>query len=129
MTLCSRSRRSRREVFCPRPVLKQGRRPPQGRLPCRVGLLSSRAPPLGSPCRRGLLAADGNYIDLGGPLDLVRSRWNLARLLIHEAFALVVAEDHFVVVHRFQVLGQQWHLSSATRGVDLELRNRETGGP
>src|SRR3981081_1651488 len=92
-------------------------------------LLAGRASALGSARRRGFLPTDGNYIDLGRPLDLVRSSRNLSRLLVNEALALVVAEDHFVVVHRFQVLRQERHLASPAWGVDHELRNREARRP
>jgi len=84
---------------------------------------------LGSTRRRGFLATNGNDVQLGGALDLVRSGGNRARLLVDVALALVVAEDYFVVVHRLQVFREERHLAAATRGVDHELRHCETRRP
>jgi len=66
---------------------------------------------------------------VGSRFELGRSRRHCARLLVDEALALVVAEDHFIVGHRLQVLGKERNFASATRGVDHKLRNRETRRP
>src|SRR5450756_465602 len=93
------------------------------------GLFARRAPALSSPRRRGFLPADRHDTDFGRRLELGRNCGHRARLLVDEALALVVPEDHFVVIHLLQVLGQEWHLAAAARGVDNKLRNREAGCP
>src|SRR4029077_17492077 len=101
----------------------------RGGLFVRVGLFARRAPTLGSTRRRGFLPADRHHADFGCRLELGRRGRDHAWLLVNEALALVVPENHFVVVHGFKVLRQERHFSAATGGVDHELRHCQTRSP
>src|SRR5687768_6742497 len=56
-------------------------------------------------------------------------RRNLARLLVREPLALVVPEDHLVVVYLLHVLREKRDLATTSRRVDDEMRNSETRRP
>src|SRR5688500_5759796 len=56
-------------------------------------------------------------------------RRNLARLLVRESLALVVPENHLVIIDLLDVLGKERNLPTTTRRIDDEMRNGETGRP
>src|SRR5215218_5969555 len=66
---------------------------------------------------------------LGGDHRHLARHVDLARLLVAEPLALVVAEDHLVVVDLLDVLGEERNLASTARGVDDELRHGEARCP
>src|SRR5688572_30230449 len=88
-----------------------------------------RSPSLGDSGFRRLLPADRHDIHLGSPLDIRLRNRNLPRLLVREPFPFVIPEDDLVLADALDVLGKQRNLTSTTRGVDHELRHRESRRP
>src|SRR5215207_11664088 len=103
----------------------------RGRSPRRASAVR-RLPPTGrAAILRRLPRLDRHHIGrcLGGDHRHLALHVDLARLLVAEPLALIVAEDHLVVVDLLDVLGEERNLASTTRGVDDELRHGEPGRP
>src|SRR5205085_10377782 len=87
--------------------------------------LLARCFPSSRSCNSLLLLLSPNRNDV----RLLSGRRRRPRLLVREPLSLVIPEYHFVVVDLLDILRPQRNFSSTTRGVDDEIRNRETRRP